>query len=64
VEEAHLRQNASGGSTGSTMSGGRLSAYKNAPDCVLLIQIPRDFPHLRARPSGGVFLPEGAHGEG
>jgi hypothetical protein len=34
VEEAHLRQNASGGSTGSTTSGGRLGAYKNAPDCV------------------------------
>ena len=34
MEEAHLRQIASGGSTGSTTSGGRLSAYKNAPDCV------------------------------
>lgn len=30
LEEAHLRRNASGGPTGSTTSGGRLSAYKNA----------------------------------
>jgi hypothetical protein len=63
--EAHLRRSASGGSTGSSTSGGRLSAYKEClasmplKASLVFVTNSQGFSSLRARPSGEVFLPRG-----